>query len=70
MKLSHPLKNSTRDDNGTRYIGEGSWGVPNKTCLEENISKNLTLFEYYRLYTAPHFWEVTLTKREDQKNPY
>lgn len=32
-KISYPLKNTTRDDKyGTRYIGDGSWGVPNGTC--------------------------------------
>ena len=70
MKLSHPLKNSQKDDHGTRYMGEGSWVVPNHTCAEDNVSKNLSLLEDYRLFSAAHFWEVRLTKGDDKQTPY
>ena len=28
-KMSYKLKNKTVSEEGTRYIGDGSWGVPN-----------------------------------------
>lgn len=41
-KMTYPLKNATRNDmDGTRYIGDGSWGVPNQTCSASRIPSNV-----------------------------
>jgi hypothetical protein len=40
--MTYNLKNGTRNEvDGTRYIGDGSWGVPNQTCGSYNIPKNI-----------------------------
>ena len=44
-KFSYRLKNSTKDELGTRYIGDGSWGVPNVTCSEKRTPPYMEVFE-------------------------
>ena len=31
-KFTKKIRNETVDDNGVRYIGDGSWGIPNGKC--------------------------------------
>ena len=70
-KMSYPLKNATRDDeHGTRYLGDGSWGVPNDTCSDARIPKNINLLENYVSKEPNHIWQVTLKKVDNPTRPY
>lgn len=68
-KMSYRLKNSTQDDNyGTRYIGDGSWGVPNQTCPEGHIPSHLALLEKYAETEPNHYWQIEVEKKSGSKN--
>lgn len=40
-KMSHILYNETISEEGTRYIGDGSWGVPQDPCHENRHPPHL-----------------------------
>ena len=70
-KMTYPLKNSTRsDEDGTRFIGDGSWGVPNGTCSSQNIPDNMELMESYAQKEPNHYWQIVVTKTEEPAKPY
>jgi hypothetical protein len=31
-KITHKIKNDKISEDGVRYVGDGSWGVPEKVC--------------------------------------
>ena len=42
-KFSYKISNGTKNDEGTRYVGDGSWGVPNETCSQTKIPPYMDL---------------------------
>lgn len=70
-KMTYPLRNSTRkDSDGTRFLGDGSWGVPNGTCDADQFPTNLEVMESYALKEPNHFWQIVISKTEDPSKPY
>mgnify|MGYP000913918403 FL=1 len=69
--MTYLLKNSTKDPEGTRYIGDGSWGVTNMTCNPQQIPAFIGLIEDFDKNDAPnHFWQIVLTPTQDPIKPY
>ena len=68
--MSRRIKNNTKDDFGTRYVGDGSWGVPNGTCSEARMPKYMDLIEDdYAQHDPNHFWQIIIN-RTDPQNHY
>jgi hypothetical protein len=45
-KFTYPIRNSTvNKTNGTRYIGDGSWGVTEDVCPAEKYTPHMDLME-------------------------
>ena len=55
-KMSHRIKNNTLDDYGTRYVGDGSWGVPNGSCSAARTPVYMDLIEKYAQHDPNHYW--------------
>ena len=69
-KMSYPLFNSTKSTEGTRYIGDGSWGVPQGPCHESRYPPRLDLLEDYAFKDPNHFWEITFVRTQNATSPY
>jgi hypothetical protein len=54
-KVTHPLRAGKRDDAGTRYLGDGAWGVETRVVLP---GEKATFVE--RSHSRNHVFEVTL----------
>ena len=64
-KFTHRLKNSTvtKDNTGVRYIGDGSWGVPEGGCGAKRLTKHPEWFEHIETDGSPnHIWKVRVIK--------
>ena len=62
-KFTYKLKNGTvsKDDTGTRYVGDGSWGVVEGSCPNNKISPK-EKFDFMDSIDPNHIWLVTLKK--------
>jgi hypothetical protein len=70
-KLSYRLKNSSIDETyGTRYVGDGSWGVPNMTCTVERTPAYMDKIESYSHKEPNHYWQLIISKTADIAKPY
>lgn len=58
------MKNGTvsKDGTGTRYVGDGSWGVVEGSCPAEKVTKNKDNFDFFDQHDPNHIWLVTYSK--------
>jgi hypothetical protein len=49
------------DESGTRYVGDGSWGVVEGACPDNKISP-AEKFEFYDPADPNHVWLITLNR--------
>jgi hypothetical protein len=63
-KFTNKLRNGTvsKDGTGTRYVGDGSWGVVEGSCPAEKVSRSTDKFEFYDDKDPNHIWLVTYMK--------
>ena len=64
-KITNKIYNNTvsKDNKGVRYIGDGSWGVPEGPCSKKRISKHPEYFLNTEVDKPPnHVWKVRLLK--------
>lgn len=54
-----------KNQQGVRYIGDGSWGVPEGRCGQRRITKRPEYFEYFDTEEPNHIWLITLNKTTD-----
>ncbi len=60
-KLTHKIKNGSLSENGTRYVGDGSWGVTEGACGPHRINTpQKDLFELMDTQEPNHIWLVTI----------
>jgi len=69
-KISHRLRNSSLYEYGTRYVGDGSWGVPNQTCSEERTPSYMNLIADSAQHDPNHFWQIIVNKTGNPEGPY
>ena len=62
MKMTHPLTNSTHHPKGTRYLGDGSWGVNQGPCSTKKVTPYAELLEHHLDRDPTHVWQVLVTK--------
>ena len=66
-KFTKKIKNNTisSDGSGVRYVGDGSWGVPEGMCVHPRTpAPSLNFCEDVSIAPMPsHIWKVTLTKK-------
>ena len=56
-KITHRLKDNLKDVYGTRYLGDGCWGVSNYTCSHTMSPPYMNLIEEdYAQEDPNHFW--------------
>ena len=66
-KFTYKLNNGTIANNGVRYIGDGSWGVPEGGCGEHRFTKHPELFEHYDTDHNPnHIWKIRIIKTAEK----
>jgi hypothetical protein len=63
-KFTNKLKNGivSKDGTGTRYVGDGSWGVIEGSCPAEKVSRTQDTFEFFDKEDPNHIWLVTYSK--------
>ncbi len=61
---------STNKTVGTRYIGDGSWGVPEDPCNPGHITPYPNNFQYYETEHPNHVWKVKLFKTTNISRSY
>ena len=67
-KFTHKIKNNTvsKDGTGVRYIGDGSWGVPEGGCGQSRRTKHPEMFQHFETDGSPnHIWKVRVIKTGD-----
>lgn len=70
-KFTYPIKNKTVDlTSGTRYIGDGSWGVAQDVCPDEKHTPHPELMEKVAFEEANHMWQITLKLNDAQRRSY
>lgn len=70
-KMTHRLINgSIAEQGGTRYIGDGSWGVTDFECPFQMSSERKRLMEHYSNFNATHLWLLTLKKDVNSSHSY
>lgn len=69
-KFTYPIKNSTVDMSGTRYIGDGSWGVTEDICPIEKHTPHPEMMEKVAYEEANHLWQITLQLTDAAKKTY
>ena len=42
--MTYPLRNNTVSKDGVRYVGDGSWGVPDMVCGDKLSVKKTDIF--------------------------
>jgi hypothetical protein len=67
-KFTYPIKNDkVSTTGGTRYIGDGSWGVTEITCPEAKWTPRPELMQDWVKSNPNHMWQITM-KRKDTTN--
>ena len=61
-KITHKLRNNTLNAQGTRYLGDGSWGVTEITCDSSRVTPRPEIMENFVKSKPNHMWQMTLTK--------
>lgn len=56
--------NKPQPDNGkgVRYVGDGSWGVPEDACPTNHTTPYPENFQYFEKEHPNHIWKVRLFK--------
>ena len=62
-KFTHKIRDGKVVSLGTRYIGDGSWGVPVSKCGSHRETKHPDLFEDYDKDDPNHIWKVTIKRK-------
>jgi uncharacterized protein (DUF2249 family) len=52
---------------GVRYVGDGSWGVPENPCTEQRQTPRPELFEYREVEHPNHVWKVRVFRNPQQQ---
>jgi hypothetical protein len=64
-KVTHKLRNNTIDPKGTRYLGDGSWGVTEFTCDSSRVTPKPEIMENFVKEKPNHMWQMTLRKLQE-----
>jgi hypothetical protein len=52
-------------EGGVRYVGDGSWGVPQFACSQDRVTQHPELFAHIHNKNNPnHVWEVTVNTND------
>ena len=60
-KMTKKIRNQSLDETGVRYIGDGSWGIPEPPCARSRITPNAINFDDIELNNPNHIWKITIT---------
>lgn len=70
-KITYKIKNDTpSNQTGTRYIGDGSWGVTEIFCEENRLPPRPEFMQNYTRESPNHMWQITLTKTNNASSKY
>jgi hypothetical protein len=70
-KITYKLRNDIpNNETGTRYIGDGSWGVTEFFCPDSRLTPRLEVMQDYVRSSPNHMWQITLTRADTAAKKY
>jgi hypothetical protein len=70
-KITYKMKGDLpNNQTGTRYIGDGSWGVTEIYCSESRLTPRPEIMQDFARENPNHMWQITLTRANTANKKY
>lgn len=69
-KITYKIKNDSVSTQGTRYLGDGSWGVTEIFCTDSRLTPRPELMQNYARANPNHMWQIKMTRKDNPKKQY